>query len=132
MFDNYIGKGQFREVYTFGPNVAYVIKYEYASRSFSNVYEWDIWAQVKGTVYEKYFAPCLDISHSGSFLIQSKTDQLPRNIKKVLLPEVFACDLKRANLGLYNGEPVLHDYGNHAIYQKGLLSSKIKWLKIKD
>lgn len=48
-------------------------------------------------------------------MIQRRTTPLREDQKPKLVPN-FLADLKLENWGMYQGRPVVHDYGNHAIY----------------
>lgn len=123
MLGERLGTGKTREVYVHGLDSSLVVKLETVdSRDFCNVHEWSLWnetvarslpARERKTV-QKWLAPCISISPMGSVLIQARTepiDKVPRYV-----PD-FLADTHPQNWGLYEGRPVMHDYGNHAIYQ---------------
>ena len=119
-----LGGGVYREVYeVMGPQTGLVVKIEHSdTKEFCNVAEWHIWNEVKGTAWEPWFAPCVSISHSGSVLIMKRTKPLKR--MPLELPEIFA-DTHIDNWGTYKGRVVCHDYGFHAIMERGL-KGKVK------
>lgn len=110
-----LGEGAYRAVYrcVFDPKL--VFKFETAKGTFSNVSEWDIYSEVRGTPLEKWFAPCVHIADNGNVLIQ----YYARTIKPKELPKRipgFFTDLQPTNWGMYRGHPVCRDYGmNHAM-----------------
>lgn len=115
MIGDMIGEGAFRKVYECKLDPSLVVKIENtANREFPNVHEWAIWQEVEfHDILSKWYAPCVQISHSGSVLLQKRTKPLRKMPEMV--PELFA-DVKRENFGLYQGRPVMHDYGNHSFY----------------
>ena len=107
----YLGGGTAREVYTYQLDETKVLKIEYASASFQNAREWQIWHDLKDAKdYAQWLAPCHWISPCGMVLIQSRT--LPAREKDLhdRMP-AFITDMKRANYGMLNGRLVCHDYG---------------------
>lgn len=106
----WIGRGAGREVWTFAPDPAYVIKFETATKSFQNVAEWSTWDWVRATPFEKWFAPCKSISACGTILIQRRVEPIRDAERPKRLP-AFLCDLKRENFGMLDGRVVCADYG---------------------
>lgn len=106
-----LGEGTGRVVYVFAPDPTLVIKFETGGRSFQNILEWDTWnCYALCNAVAKWLAPCVRISENGSILLQKRT----RPIRKEELPAkvpTWAMDLKQGNWGLYEGRPVMHDYG---------------------
>lgn len=113
-----LGNGIARTVYECLLNHEWVVKVEEASRSFQNVIEWETWNSVRGTELEKWFAPCLHISPSGTVLVMARTTQVPEKKYPKLMP-VFLTDFKRDNYGLYRGRVVCHDYGTNLLMEHG-------------
>jgi hypothetical protein len=105
-----IGKGSAREVYHARLNADYVVKIETRVRSFQNIAEHEIWSYVQGGPLEKWFAPCLSISHAGTILLQRKVEPLRQHELPKKLPALLG-DLKIENFGLLNGKLVCCDYG---------------------
>lgn len=71
-----LGGGAGRDVYAFGLDDKYVIKFEGGDQSFQNVLEWNLWkdAEEMGDPdVLKWLAPCDRISPSGRILIQQRT-----------------------------------------------------------
>lgn len=119
VFGEYLGRGQFREVFAYEPDPNWVVKVEDNRCSFSNVREHDIWCSVRDTALAKWFAPIHKISASGILLVQARTkpprlEELPRQVP------AFFTDLKASNWGWYDGRIVCHDYGNHLMLEKGM------------
>ena len=125
---NLIGSGSYRDVYEYKPNSKFVVKVEMSTaRQFENVAEWAVWHEIKDTMWAKYFAPCVSISHSGSVLIQERTEPIKRMPKQ--LPN-FMADLKRKNFGRIGNRIVAHDYGHHLLYLRGMKNAKL--IDVKD
>lgn len=124
--DQQIGYGIARTVWSSRVLPSSVIKVEENAGSFQNVAEWQVWEAVKGTQFERWFAPCEWISANGSVLIQAKT--VPALKYPERLP-VFLTDTKRANYGLYKGRFVCHDYGKHLLLENGMTrrERKVEW-----
>ena len=108
-----LGGGVARDVYALNTaqSGTTIIKFEDVAGSFQNIIEWSIWGDVVNTKWEKWFAPCCEISSTGVCLIQRRTTPLEMLPKRV--PSFFT-DLKRDNWGEYEGRPVCHDYGTMA------------------
>ncbi len=112
-----LGSGATRRVYAMRHNPELVIKFEFASREFCNVAEWDVWQNAKNTANAKWFAPCVDIDVWGGVLIMRRTqpiteEEFRAEVKKV--PE-FMGDTHWANFGRLDGKIVCHDYGYHRL-----------------
>lgn len=110
-----IQKGTYRDVYEFPLNETLVVKVEARDATFCNQTEWGIWTESKDHEWRKWLAPCHTISDYGTVLIQFKTTPLPAAKRPRRVPN-FLADLKLENWGLYEGRPVVHDYGNHNIF----------------
>lgn len=106
----YLGEGVSRRTYRLTINPEYVIKISDAAYSWQNVNEWEVWWYAKGTVMEKWLAPCEMISPSGVYLIQRYAEtvhikELPKHLPR------FLCDHKVENFGMIDGHVVARDYG---------------------
>jgi hypothetical protein len=119
-----LGAGQFREVYAHATDPSLVVKLELSnSKAFSNAMEWELWQEVQYCPdIARWFAPCVDISHSGSVLIQKRTKPITK--LPAMLPNLFT-DLKPANFGRYKGNVVAHDYANNRFISNALGRWKI-------
>lgn len=107
----HLGRGQNRDVYEFKWNPVYaVIKIERGGDFFQNIMEYRVWKEVKGTEWEKWFAPCLEISANGHYLIQARVEFPEKKKYPKKLPKFFT-DTKFKNYGLYQGRWVACDYG---------------------
>ena len=72
----HLGSGSGREVWTFGLDEKYVIKFEGGEQSFQNVLEWNLWNDAKimnDPDVLKWLAPCDRISADGRILIMRRT-----------------------------------------------------------
>ena len=112
-----IGVGSSRQVWSSRVLPNSVIKVEDGVQKFQNVMEWEIWNWVKGTEYEKWFAPCEWISPCGGVLIMARTTQAHKYPDK--LP-MFLTDTKKPNFGMLGKRFVCHDYGISTILSFGL------------
>lgn len=120
-----LGYGVARQVYRCILDPSVVIKFESRSQSFQNILEWDVWQAIQRTDLAKWFAPCVQIGAAGAVLIMKKTEpirveELPKRIPN------FLTDLKPANWGIYEGRPVVHDYGLHLLKEKGMTKRMVK------
>lgn len=89
-----------------------VIKFEYGIQKFQNTREWLVWkAWEDNEDVSPWLAPCYEVSPCGCTLIQARTwkmrpDDVPEKIP------AWATDLKAENWGMFEGRPVIHDYGH--------------------
>jgi hypothetical protein len=116
-----IGAGIGREVFHSERDPLHVIKFETRAGSFQNVLEWETWCEAQDYPdAAKWFAPCVAISSSGSILIQYKTQPL-RNAHEMpdKVPSFFT-DLKPSNWGMFDGRPVIHDYGYTQVFRQSM------------
>lgn len=104
-----IGKGVSRAVYENRQDKTTIVKHE-IGQGFQNAIEWELWKIVKNTQYAKWFAPCVDISPNGVFLIQKKVEFPARARYPKLMPAFFS-DFKYTNYGLLYKQFVCCDYG---------------------
>lgn len=109
MLGEKIGSGSSRDVYACPTDKTLVIKYEHAE-SFQNHLEWEIWQLVKGTKWAKWFAPCVNISPNGLFLIQKRAEKSKKMDYPKQIPFFFT-DLKYDNFGFIGKQFVCVDYG---------------------
>lgn len=114
-----LGGGMSRDVYSSKSDPSVVIKFETGERQFQNIMENEIWEEVRGTEFEKWFAPVVSISKNGIILIQKRTKPLKANKYPKEMP-VFLGDYKHTNYGLYKGHLCAHDYGRTRIMTAGL------------
>jgi hypothetical protein len=123
-----IGGGSARQVYTSPIRPDCVVKVESGAKSFQNVAEWQVWQEVKDTPMAKWFAPCVEISPSGSVLLMKRTEPAPASMYPRRVPAFFT-DLKRENWGMYEGRMVCCDYGVSNLVSCGMTAGTIaaKW-----
>lgn len=113
MLGDKLGYGVGRQVYLCKINSDYVVKIEDKARSFQNIAEWDAWdwvSQGGAPDMAKWLAPCLQISASGSILVQRRVEPLRTSDLPAKVP-AFLADLKLENFGMLNGKVVCCDYG---------------------
>lgn len=110
-----LGYGMSRKTYEYELDESLVIKIETSGGKFQNVLEWEFWKDIKESKYAKWFAPCVEISPSGLFLIQKRTTPIPKEDYPKMIPSFFS-DTKYSNFGVIieKGKKrfVCHDYGN--------------------
>jgi hypothetical protein len=105
-----LGSGMSRTVFIHPFDETKVIKVENSSTNFQNVLEWQFWQDYKHcNNISKWLAPCHAISDSGTFLIMSRTEPVPKVKIPKKLPK-FLTDHKPENIGLLNNRIVCHDY----------------------
>lgn len=111
-----LGEGIGRTVYECNLIKDTVIKIERSG--FQNIREWEIWDEVKETKYAKWFAPCIYISPCGIYLIQKKTEKIPKSEYPEKVP-AFLFDKKYDNYGIIKKgnkkQLVAHDYGTFSL-----------------
>lgn len=115
----HLGSGIARDVFVYEVDSSKVLKIEYASQSFQNAREWQIWHDLKDApAFAKWLAPCHWISPCGMVLIQSRT--MPANDKQrpARMPR-FLTDTKRSNYGMLKDRFVCHDYGTAIVDYSG-------------
>lgn len=129
--DDYIGAGASRETYACKFDKTMVVKVEVGVDMFQNVKEWLVWQRVRNEEMSRWFAPCVEISDHGNWLLQKRTgpisqEQIARKLPRI--PKIFT-DLKAANWGWLDGRIVCHDYGTCLVPDHGLRSGmrKAQW-----
>jgi len=94
------------------------------------VMEWQVWDRVAWVEGIKdWFCPLVGISNCGTVLIQKKAIDLRKEELPERVPSFFT-DLKTENWGMYNGKPVIRDYGTHLLMERGMTKAmkKAKWI----
>lgn len=123
MLGRRLGVGVGRRVYVCRLDQRFVVKIESRGGSFQNQLEWETWEALKGTTRERWLAPCLDISGSGSVLLQRRTQAARASDYPTRMP-VFIGDYKRANFGMLDGKFVCHDYASLVNLSNGLIGTR--------
>ncbi len=123
-----LGAGMSREVWTFGLDDKYVIKFEQQG-FFQNVKEWELWKDAEHGPAAKWLAPCDRISENGRILIMKRTVTASHRQYPSKMP-AFLTDFKKENYGMLNGRLVCHDYGLSLVSNSGLTSrmKSVTWL----
>lgn len=123
ILENYLGEciGQGSSRWVFEFNNKLVLKIEKGDWH-ANVVEWDTWITVKGSKWEKWFAPIEWISPNGRLMFQRKCNKVYEQPKK--LPN-FLYDVKLSNLGELNGQIVAIDYSINKLIENGLKIGKL-------
>ena len=124
-----LGRGISREVFVREFDESMVIKIEDLEKGyFANVAEFQIWNQVVGTPYARWFAPSRSLSLGGRLLMQART--LPPAIRDLPaeIPAIFS-DVKIENFGMYEGRLVCHDYAflSNRFFSKKVRMRKASW-----
>lgn len=110
MCGDIIGRGSFRDVFQYNLNSNWVVKIQRNNDEFSNIKEFEIWCFVKGTEFEKYFAPCYWMSPDGKVLLQHKTKPITKIRRPPEFIPSFFTDVKDDNFGFIGRRFVAHDY----------------------
>lgn len=119
-----IDYGRDRNVYACHAFPDYVVKVENRGTNyFSNVMEWMIWTEFRGTKWERWLAPCKFISAGGTVLIQARCAPLKKRPRRV---PGWMSDLKGENWGEWEGRPVCFDYANNELFE----AAKLVGLKV--
>lgn len=108
LFGNMKGTGIYREVFDFAPDKSLVIKCAERDPEI-NFFEQEIWNMVAKTKIAKWFAPCVDISPNGIFLIQKKVEMKGKESYPKMIPSFFE-DTKYSNYGWIGKQFVCCDY----------------------
>ena len=119
-----IGRGISRNVYAHRQDPTLVIKHE-SGDGFANQIEWNVWNIVKETPWKKWFAPCVDISPCGLWLIQKKVE-FPSHEKYPAKMPYFFTDFKYSNYGRIGKQWVACDYGDLSVLISHGLTNKLK------
>lgn len=119
-----LGSGIHRDVYECALIPDCVVKVEDKAKCFSNVVEWDLWQRFKDTkTVARWLAPCVDISSSGTILIQKRVKRMRIEEMPATMPD-FLQDFKIENFGMLDGRLVCCDYAGMNI------SANIKRIKV--
>ncbi|MEK6879274.1 MAG: hypothetical protein AABY22_06670 [Nanoarchaeota archaeon] len=113
LFDEVIGVGVHRKVGVYNLDKRLVVKCAFECPNI-NVLEEEIWRMVKETGIAKWFAPCMDISPCGIFLIQERVERKPKNEYPRYVPSFFG-DCKYSNYGWIGEKFVCCDYAGFII-----------------
>jgi len=123
-----LGNGATRHVYALDHNPDLVIKIENSKADFCNVHEWETWHEVRGTKWEKYFAPCVGIKGHGTLLLMKRTQPITEEEFRAEVKQLpsFMDDCHYANFGRLDGRIVCHDYGYSLIYEQARRLARLK------
>ena len=114
-----LGEGASRLTFEFEMNPNWVIKLE-TGGGFQNIHEHEVWRTVRGTKWEKWFAPVKAISPCGTVLMMVQTAKINDYTKLPRMIPSFFTDVKTENFGLLNNQIVCHDYGLTKMMDQGL------------
>lgn len=103
-----LGVGIHRVVGVYKPDPSLVIKCAIDCPNI-NALEYEVWQMVCETDIAKWFAPVVDMSPGGIFLLQKRVETRPRSEYPKLVPSFFG-DMKYSNYGWLNGQFVCCDY----------------------
>lgn len=111
-----LGFGAYRTVYEYRFNSKYVLKIaDDVNGRAENLLENRIWWQINLTPAARWFAPIMEVSIAGQFLIQHKIEQLPHEQYPKKIPAFFT-DTKYSNFGWLDGKFVCCDFGSFNIF----------------
>jgi len=110
LFGEALGAGIHRKVGVYKLDPTLVIKCAVETPNI-NVLEDEVWQTVKRTSIAKWFAPCIDISPCGMFLLQKRVEVKPKSEYPKYVPSFFG-DLKYKNYGWLDGKFVCVDYAS--------------------
>lgn len=105
-----LGAGISRTTYVYRPDPQYVIKHENKMGWHQNIAEYEVWDWVRGSKMERWFAPVIDMSPCGVWLVMARCEPLRKQDLPKKLP-AFMLDIQQTNFGLYRGKVVARDYG---------------------
>lgn len=105
-----IGRGMSRIVYQHRTDPTLVVKVEQQAGSFQNIREAELWFEISGTKFKKWFAPVVYVSACGTVIMQKKCDFLDKKKYPDKIP-TFLFDTKYSNYGMLDGKFVCFDYG---------------------
>lgn len=105
-----LGEGIHRKVGVYKPDPTLVIKCALECPNI-NILEEEVWRTVEHMSIAKWFAPCVDISPLGMFLLQKRVEMRPKSEYPKLIPKFFG-DLKYSNYGWVDGKFVCCDYAS--------------------
>jgi hypothetical protein len=104
-----LGLGCYRKVGVFKPDPTLVIKCSLECPQ-ENFFEMELWKFVQSTkILAKWFAPCIDVSPCGMFLLQKRVETKPKQDYPKMIPAFFT-DTKYSNYGWLDGKFVCCDY----------------------
>jgi len=120
-----IGEGKARRVFAHKDDDTLVIKWTKRGRNPSNKREWRNWQAAVGTPWEEHFAPCVEISGCGRWLVQVRAEPVG-DFHAEKVPAVCKDDRKPENFGLIDGRLVCVDYTKH---KPAHLTKEVRWVK---
>lgn len=114
----YLGEGIHRKVFVYKPNHDLVIKiaHDSARGRAMNVLEHALWQEIEDEKIARWFAPVVQLSQAGKYLIQDRAYQGPPDRYPKLVPHFFT-DLQYGNFGFIGKRLVCMDYGAIVIHQ---------------
>lgn len=110
MLGEALGIGVHRKVGVYNLDKSLVIKCAIECPNI-NILEYEMWLMVKDTNLARWFAPCVEISPCGLFLLQKRVETRPKSEYPKLVPSFFG-DMKYANFGWLDGKFVCVDYAS--------------------
>jgi len=114
-----MGSGMHRTTYDCLLNGEWVVKVADDERMGrgANCLEYKIWQEIQySDDVGKFFAPCIDISEGGKYLIQEKVEKARKKDYPSKIPHFFT-DVKYDNFGFLRGKFVCVDYGSLLIWR---------------
>lgn len=106
-----LGYGAYRDVFVMKHKPDLVVKVAQDSRGRrENMVAYKMWQQIDMTPLEKWFAPIIDVSEMGLYLIQKRVEFMPHSQYPKKIPSLFT-DVKYSNFGTLDGKFVCCDFG---------------------
>lgn len=109
-FGKVLGAGIHRKVGVYELDKTLVLKVATDAPNI-NLLENEVWQMVEHTDLAKWFAPCVEVSPSGIFLLQKRIEMRPKSEYPNMIPSFFT-DTKYSNYGWIDGKFVCCDYAN--------------------
>jgi hypothetical protein len=109
-----LANGSSRDVFEHPDNPGLVIKVDLHEQSYNEL-EWEVWKRVRGTEYEKFFAPC--VCFVDGYLIMRRCQPCKETLPSDLV--IFGVRIqdsaRGANTGLFDNRLVCLDYGHKSV-----------------
>lgn len=124
----WLGTGINRYAHVYNLDPKYVVKIAHGEWGRqNNLIEARIWYEIQNSMYAKWFAPVLDVSRAGGYLIMERAEMGKKKDYPTKVPHFFT-DLKYNNFGWIGDQFVSVDYANLIITTCiGYEMKKAKW-----
>ena len=113
--DKWLGGGICRNVYEYRLNPKWVVKIALGDNGRKhNLIEDRIWEEIQNSDYAKWFAPVIEVSEAGLYLIMAKVEHGRKQDYPKIIPHFFT-DCKYNNYGWIGKNFVSCDYASTII-----------------